>query len=547
MSTHVPPAVAVCVLLFSTAVFAQTTEPRAHHVIRFSGAVADGAARSGEPATIRFAVYDHETEGRLLWEEVQTTALDAAGHYSVLLGDTSSGLPVSLFAGGEPRWLSVGIAGKDRGPRVLLTAVPYAVAAATAADATALAGRPATDYLLTPEARRRDAADATGDPDTRPAPVPALNSGVPGFIGKFVNTFDLDSSSMFQVGGNVGVGTTTPLDAMHVRISNTSGSTTGLAVQNLGNTATSYSGMLFYDHAGILRQFQGYNNGTGEYRINNISPSGSINFLLSGTSRFAVANNGSVGIGTATPTRAKLEVVGQITNQPNPGNVGLFTSSGVQAPIAAGTDPISIYATNDIFSPAFIAFSDERIKKIAGRSNGQDDLSTLTKLQITDYTYIDTHTHGAGSQKKIIAQEVERVFPQAVKRNVDVVPDIFRKAQVKDGWVMLATSLKPGERVRVAGEAGDGVHEVLEVGADRFRTAAVAADGEVFVYGREVTDFLSVDYDALSMLNVSATQELARQLSDARADTAALRQELAEMRSALTAALDALARVQQQR
>ena len=35
---------------------------------------------------------------------------------------------------------------------------------------------------------------------------------------------------------------------------------------------------------------------------------------------------------------------------------------------------------------------------------------------------------------------------------------------------------------------------------------------EIFVYGEEVTDFRTVDYDALSTLNISATQELARRL-----------------------------------
>lgn len=35
---------------------------------------------------------------------------------------------------------------------------------------------------------------------------------------------------------------------------------------------------------------------------------------------------------------------------------------------------------------------------------------------------------------------------------------------------------------------------------------------EVFVYGREVADLRSVDYDAISMLNVSATQELHRKI-----------------------------------
>ena len=38
----------------------------------------------------------------------------------------------------------------------------------------------------------------------------------------------------------------------------------------------------------------------------------------------------------------------------------------------------------------------------------------------------------------------------------------------------------------------------------------------VFVYGKEVNDFRVVDYDAISMLNVSATQELAKR-SEAQA------------------------------
>ena len=67
-------------------------------------------------------------------------------------------------------------------------------------------------------------------------------------------------------------------------------------MQNLGNTATSYSGMLFYDQNGALGQFQGFNNVTHEYRINNIARvtpggafNGSINFMLGGTSKFFVA------------------------------------------------------------------------------------------------------------------------------------------------------------------------------------------------------------------------------------------------------------------
>ena len=51
------------------------------------------------------------------------------------------------------------------------------------------------------------------------------------------------------------------------------------------------------------------------------------------------------------------------------------------------------------------------------------------------------------------------------------------------------------------------IHEVLEVEADCLQVDE-NVHGEVFLYGREVDDFHVVDYDAISMLNVSATQAL---------------------------------------
>src|SRR6185503_7298205 len=100
-----------------------------------------------------------------------------------------------------------------------------------------------------------------------------------------------------------------------------------------------------------------------------------------------------------------------------------------------------------------------------------------------------------------------------------------------DGWVKLATNLKKGERVRLIGEKKEGTHEVLEVVEGRFRTDFVADGDQVLVYGREVKDFRSVDYEAIAMLNVSATQELARKLAAQRGELTELRAEVAKLRS----------------
>jgi len=125
---------------------------------------------------------------------------------------------------------------------------------------------------------------------------------------------------------------------------------------------------------------------------------------------------------------------------------------------------------------------------------------------------------------------VEKVFPQAVSKHTDVVPDIFKKATVQDGWVQLAIDLKVGERVKLIGEKDAGVHEVLEVREGAFRTDFKPATDNIFVYGREVKDFRAVDYEAISMLNVSATQELARKVE-------AQQEELKKLQAGLNQAL----------
>jgi uncharacterized protein (UPF0335 family) len=50
-----------------------------------------------------------------------------------------------------------------------------------------------------------------------------------------------------------------------------------------------------------------------------------------------------------------------------------------------------------------------------------------------------------------------------------------------------------------------------------------AGVGRVFVYGREVSDFHTVDYEALSTLNISATQELFRKIERLESENAVLK------------------------
>ncbi len=266
------------------------------------------------------------------------------------------------------------------------------------------------------------------------------------------------------------------------------------------------------------------------------------------TELMRIQGNGRVGIGTNNP-QARFHVNGSAPFVP--GTAGsffnfaastLFPGNAFGPTAAAGGYDIGILCTNgDVAcSSSYIAYSDARIKDIVGRSDTGRDLAILNGLEISDYTFKDVVTRGSRTQKKVIAQQVESVYPQAVSRSTEVVPDIYQRATQKDGWVTLATDLKVGERVRLIGEKEEGVHEVLEIGDGAFRTEFAPASEKVFVYGREVKDFRSVDYDAISMLNVSATQELARKVVTLETENEALKSRLAslEAMAARVAALE---------
>jgi hypothetical protein len=284
-------------------------------LIRITGSLTPASGRAlAQVETITLRLYAQEASDTVLWEETQHVMPDADGRYSVLLGSTRpDGLPLEVFQSSEPRWVGTTIEGigEKEGPRLRFVSVPYAL---RASDAETLGGVPASAFVRSDDSRTSAAAAASVD-----APAVIL-PGVPDALGKYSGTEDIVPSSLFEVGGRLGYNTPLPRDALHVQFTNTSGGMTGLAVQNLGNTSTSFSGMLFYDQNNVLGQFQGFNNVTHEYRINNIARNGSaqfdgsINFMVGSTSRFLISSAGNVGLST-TPTH-RLTLGGETVQFP---------------------------------------------------------------------------------------------------------------------------------------------------------------------------------------------------------------------------------------
>jgi hypothetical protein len=298
--------------LLPTASFPQTTQSvqtdtsaTATRLISISGVfqAADGR-RPASVEEVTVAVYADETGGASLWQETQSIAVAADGRYSLLLGATNpEGVPLDVFASGEARWLGFTWSGPDavEGPRTRLTSVPYAL---NASNAETLGGRPASAYLLAPSADGAPAASGEGSTTTSSiVDISAVNPGTTNFLAKYVNANDVGNSNIWESGGRVGINTGGGAsDYLHVRFDDSFGAFTGIAVQNTNSGVNAASGMIFLDQLGNVAQFQGFNNSSHVYAINNIASGGSINFAIAGTSRFYVANSGRIGLGTTAPS-----------------------------------------------------------------------------------------------------------------------------------------------------------------------------------------------------------------------------------------------------
>jgi len=326
--------------------------------------------------------------------------------------------------------------------------------------------------------------------------------------------------------GNVGIGLTNPV--IRLDVLNTIGVRNGAAWDHLylnhdGNTAFltaggADTGLAFRVGAGAGGS---YGDPGQNYRdVMRLMPSG------------------NVGIGTSAPNYP-LEVQRTITT--NYSNYGYLNGNGSTGRTGnnSGNVGVSIRASGRIMADEFNAFSDARLKAVVGRSDSAADLALLRRLRITDYTMRDQAQYGDQAYKKIIGQELEEVFPQAVHQHTGFLPDIYAPASrvQRQGEALLIglpaglpQAAPAGQRLRLMGPAGEvlatlaeaaaaGSQQLLVSGA---KSLADAPAQEVFVFGLEHPDVRTVDYEALAMLNVSATQALAQQV-----------QELQELRQAL--------------
>jgi ASC-1-like (ASCH) protein len=156
----------------------------------------------------------------------------------------------------------------------------------------------------------------------------------------------------------------------------------------------------------------------------------------------------------------------------------------------------------------------------------------IRKLQVTDYRMIGGNAAGDAVQKGFIAQEVREIMPEAVTESRNsLIPNINAPATnvtydsvSKTLRIILekAHGLQQGDTVQLQGDKRSLEVKVSEtINATTFIAGPVEAPiSEVFVHGKKVDDFLSVDYKRIFTAGIGAIQHLAGQVDAIKAESA---------------------------
>ena len=268
-------------------------------------------------------------------------------------------------------------------------------------------------------------------------------------------------------------------------------------------------------------------NGIIDYKIGNYDGDFKIiSSHLGTTTDRLVIKDGNVGIGTTTP-KYMLDVA------KNSSLSNTFTTTCFYFSFSSTRTVTSSYTLTNIcakFTGSIwitgncYGTCDARIKEDIQDINDDFALQMILAIEPKTYKYIDKIENGDKKVYGFIAQQVQKVIPEAVSLENAYIPNIMILADYNNNIIMLPH--KPAKviiKIKDKIKCYDSNNNLIEVEVSEiinnisFKIKDLDkkyTNNKIFVYGTFVNDFYTLSKEHIYTLNVGATQELYKQIKE---------------------------------
>ena len=309
------------------------------------------------------------------------------------------------------------------------------------------------------------------------------------------------------------------------------------------------------------------------------------NIEISGNDTFVITNQGHVGVGTTYvdfPLKVQavttafgnngvsiqyknsyMDIARNMTWSLDWNRAYTFDTFGGDGNLFFGNDDAlggaeaeySAFFKGALVIPGFEIFSDRRIKTDISLVDDDTALNLVNALESYEYNYVDPFKRKKKKTIGFIAQEVKEVVPNAYGIIKEVIPDEMRiiaepvwREDASNNWLLdipdldMSGAFTGKAKFYVSNDpsGNDEVCKEVEIEPDKKTFVFDQSWNNVFFYGKEVSDFHTIDKNQIFALHHSAIQELDRKH---KREVAEKNNEITELKSevnSLTSRMEAL-------